>query len=277
VREISTDPDAAASSEPPPNVPDYWLGHPESLTKVAGENRFVWDLRYAAPPVLRHEYPISALYGNTPALPLGPLVTPGNYRVRLTANGKTFEQPLVVAMDPRVDVSSEALARQLDLETRIIGLVATSYQSYRNALLLRQTVVSDRKELERRAEKHPENDPATQAIVALKEFEEKATRMQGSETGFGAGGGGGRGARPAPAFAALNRNLGSLANLVDGQDADPTPVMVTAYEGYCTELATLARNWNDLMKTDLANLNGELAKHGLSPVAAAPVSVPECK
>ncbi len=95
VRQYSTKAEEA-EKEPPPNVPDYWVGHPDPLTKSAGMNRFVWDLRYAAPPVLRHEYPISALYQNTPGLPLGAMVTPGNYKVRLTVNGRTFEQPLVV-------------------------------------------------------------------------------------------------------------------------------------------------------------------------------------
>jgi len=268
VRELSTKPEEAAA-EPPPNVPDYWLGHPEQLTKGAGQNRFVWDMRYAAPPVLRHEYPISALYGNTPALPLGAIVTPGNYKVRLTVNGKTFEQPLTVAMDPRVDVSNEALQQQLSLETHVIDLVAASYESYKKAVGLRQTLAGDQKELEKRS--------ATETLAALKAFDQKAAAMQGAEGGFGGGGGGGRGGRQAPAFAALNRNLGSLANVVDGQDAAPTPVMQTAYEGYCAEMATLAKSWNELMKTDLANLNGELAKQGLSSVAAAPVAVPECK
>jgi hypothetical protein len=94
---------------------------------------------------------------------------------------------------------------------------------------------------------------------------------------FGGGGGGGRGGRQTPAFATLNRSLGSLENIVDGQDAAPTPAMDTAYKGACADLITAANQWNELMKTDLANLNGELVKQGLSSVAAAPVAVPECK
>ena len=268
VRELSTSDDLELK-EPPPNVPDYWLGHPEKLTKNAGQNRYVWDLRYAAPPVLRHEDPISALYGNTPALPVGAIVTPGNYSVRLTVNGKTYQQPLVVAMDPRVDVSGAALAQQLDLETKVIDLVATSYESYKKASVLRQALAGDQKELEKNS--------ATAAIAALKEFDQKAARLQGADGGGFGGGGGGRGARQAPAFAALNRSLGSLANVVDGQDAAPTPAMETAYTGTCAELATAAKGWNDLMKTDLANLNGELGKAGLSPLAAVPVPIPVCK
>ena len=53
--------------------------------------------------------------------------------------------------------------------------------------------------------------------------------------------------------------------------------METAYTGTCAELATAAKGWNDLMKTDLANLNGELGKAGLSPLAAVPVPIPVCK
>ncbi len=75
----------------------------------------------------------------------------------------------------------------------------------------------------------------------------------------------------------MNRSIGSLASVVDGQDAAPTPVMQTAYEGYCRELASAAQGWNELMKTDLANLNGELARQGLGAIAAAPVAVPACQ
>ena len=269
VRQFSTKPQADGLPEPPLNVPDYWVGHPEQLTKSRGHNRFVWDLRYSAPPVLRHEYAISALYGNTPGLPLGAIVTPGSYRVKLTANGKTLEQTLTVAMDPRVDVSHDALAHQLQLETNVIDLVAQSYEDYRKALKLRETLDGYRKEIEKRS------GAEGAAMKTLSDFDGKATRIQGSDAG--PGGGGGRGGRQNPAFAALNRSLGSLASVVDGQDAEPTPAMQAAYEGYCKELATAAQNWNDLLKTDLPALNAELTKAGLSPVPAAPVAPPACK
>jgi photosystem II stability/assembly factor-like uncharacterized protein len=264
VRQYSTKPEPA-STEPPPNVPDYWLGHPEPLTRNSGMNRFVWDLRYSPPPVLRHEYPISALYQNTPGLPLGAIVTPGTYRVRLQVNGHSYEQPLTVAMDPRVDVSNESLTRQLDLESKIIDLVAVSYDFYHKALLVRQTLAGDQKELE----KHP-----GAALATLKDFDQKAMRLQGSDTGFG---GGARFGRQAPAFAPANRNLGSLATIVDSQDAAPTPAMQSAYEQYCHDLAAAAQGWNTLMKDDLPGVNGELEKQGVGPIATVPLAVPACR
>ena len=253
--------------EPPLNVPDYWVYRPEPLTRNAGMNRFVWDMRYAAPPVLRHDYPISALYQGTPGLPLGAMVTPGTYQVKLTVNGKTYEQPLKVSLDPRVDVTPAALSEQLSLESKIIDLVAASYDYYKKAAAMRQALAGDQKELEKR-------NAAGTGATALKDFDEKAGRLQGSDAGFG---GGGRGGRGTPAFAALNRNLGSLASVIDGQDAAPTPAMQTAYEEHCKELATAVTSWNALMKTDLSNVNGELAKAGLSPVSAALLAVPACQ
>ena len=266
VREYSTKPEPA-STEPPPNVPEYWLAHPEPLTKNRGQNRFVWDLRYAPPPVLRHEYPISALYQNTPGLPLGAIVTPGRYTVRLTVNGRTFEQPLEVAMDPRVDVTPDALNDQLTLERNILDLVASSFDFYKKAVALRQTLAADQKQIER-------NSGGDAAITAIKDFDRKAQRVQGAEGGFG---GGGRGGRQQPAFATLNRSIGSLASIVDGQDAAPTPVMQSAYEGYCRDLVTAVESWNQLMKADLANLNGELARQKVAALQAAPLTAPSCK
>ncbi len=268
VRQYSSKPEAL-STEPRPNVPDYWLAHPEPLTRDSGMNRFVWDLRYSAPPVLRHEYPISALYQGTPGLPLGALVTPGTYRVKLQVNGRTYEQPLTVALDPRVDVSTAALVQQLDLESKILDLVAQSYEFYHKALLVRQTLAGDQKELEKHA------DRASSAMSAVKEFDQKAMRLQGSDTGFG--GGGGRGGRQAPAFAPLNRNLGSLASIVDGQDAAPTPAMQSAYEEYCRDLASAAQGWNTLIRNELPGVNGELEKQRVGAVAATPMQVPSCK
>ncbi len=262
VRQFSSKPEPE-STEPPPNVPDYWVGHPQALAKNAGMNRFVWDLRYASPPALRHEYSISALYGNTPGEPLGPLALPGNYKVRLTVNGKSFEQPLEVGMDPRVDVSSTALAQQLELQKKVIDLVAASYEFYHQASLLRQAVAVGEKKIAKQ-------EQAKAAVEALKAFDDKALKLQGTDT---AGGGGGAFGKPKPTFALLNREFGSLASTIDGADAAPTPAMETAYGDYCRDLTTVANNWNELLKSDLANVNDQLAKQRLAALPAIPVSM----
>lgn len=79
-----------------------------------GLNRFVWDLRYdeanRVPAYFLWEYNEGAK---------GPLALPGNYQVRLTANGKTLTAPLEVKIDPRVTVSQADLEKQFKLEMNV--------------------------------------------------------------------------------------------------------------------------------------------------------------
>jgi photosystem II stability/assembly factor-like uncharacterized protein len=106
---------SADEPEPPlegQNVPDYWPRPPQVLSAEPGLHRFVWDLHYPRPAVLRFGYPIAAIAGNTPVAPAGPWVLPGHYTVRLTVNGETYEQPLVVQLDPRVNTPIAELERQ---------------------------------------------------------------------------------------------------------------------------------------------------------------------
>jgi hypothetical protein len=46
--------------------------------------------RYSPPQVLAHDYPISAIYGDTPRTPLGPRGSARTYTVRLSADGQRY-------------------------------------------------------------------------------------------------------------------------------------------------------------------------------------------
>lgn len=90
-------------------------------------HRFVWDLHYPAPGAVRHEYPISAIYGDTPRYPLGPAVLPGEYTVKLTAGGQTVTAPLTIKMDPRVKTPEAGLRRQFELAMQVTDAMNRSY------------------------------------------------------------------------------------------------------------------------------------------------------
>jgi len=100
------------------DIPTYWIRPPQALSVAAGAHRFVWDLHYLPPEGARRIYPMTAIYRDTPSRPLGPWVLPGAYTVKLTANGQTYTQPLVVKMDPRVKTSPEDLAQKFALALR---------------------------------------------------------------------------------------------------------------------------------------------------------------
>jgi hypothetical protein len=93
-----------------------WLPHPEVLTAPAGHNRFGLGLRLPRPSATSHTYSSNVVpLQGAEAEPAGPLVVPGVYLVRLTLQGASETQPLVVSLDPRVRVTSMALRTQLAL------------------------------------------------------------------------------------------------------------------------------------------------------------------
>src|SRR5260370_12559328 len=80
----------------------------EHIPAKAGLNRFTWDLRYEVPAKI----PLAVYDGGDP---IGPLVLPGAYQVRLTAAGKSQTAPFEVKMDPRVQTTADDLRKQFEL------------------------------------------------------------------------------------------------------------------------------------------------------------------
>jgi hypothetical protein len=101
------------------NVPRYWIRPTWTLSAEPGLHRFVWDLHWAPPTVDSYSYPISAVAQNTWKEPRGPWAHPGRYTVRLTANGESRTQPLVIKMDPRVKTPAEGLLQQFTLSMQL--------------------------------------------------------------------------------------------------------------------------------------------------------------
>src|SRR2546426_1690999 len=80
VRRYSSE-DAPAKVDPNSlDIPMYWIHPAEPLSAKAGMHRFVWDLRYSAPPGMRGRRGSSA----------GALTLPGAYTVKLTVAGHSF-------------------------------------------------------------------------------------------------------------------------------------------------------------------------------------------
>ncbi|HMF56021.1 MAG TPA: hypothetical protein VK619_06655, partial [Pyrinomonadaceae bacterium] len=111
--------DPVPQIDPALSIPAYWVRPPQMISAEPGMHRFVWDMHYAPVPGADAEYPISAVYRNTAPQPTSPWVMPGNYAVVLTANGRSYTEPLVIKMDPRVKIPTAYLARQFDLSKQL--------------------------------------------------------------------------------------------------------------------------------------------------------------
>jgi photosystem II stability/assembly factor-like uncharacterized protein len=112
-----------SSAEPPAPLPDpatnaplplYWYRKPMALLATAGMHRFTWDVHYQPLPVGGGGrggggLPIAAVPYDTVPAPGTPWVAPGQYTVKLTANGATSSQPITVKPDPRVKTAALAM------------------------------------------------------------------------------------------------------------------------------------------------------------------------
>ena len=101
------------------NVPWYWIRPQRALPKTAGMHRWTWDLHYTPLANVKTTYPIAAVPHDTAPDPTSPYAMPGTYTVRLTADGKTMTQPLVLQMDPRVKTPAADLQKQFDLSMQV--------------------------------------------------------------------------------------------------------------------------------------------------------------
>lgn len=122
VNHFSSDDKAEALDSTTMRHPTYWIRPFKGLSTKKGHQRFVWNLRYKNPRGANRGLAIAAVQYNTESSPVGPFVAPGTYKVQLRVNGQLLEQNLTVLLDPRSEMSANALQLQTNL----------SMQSYRN-------------------------------------------------------------------------------------------------------------------------------------------------
>ncbi len=193
------------------NVPYYWIRPTPVLSAAAGLHRFVWDLHYPPPPGASPGYPISATPGDTEPEPKGPWVVPGTYTVKLTANGKSYTQPLLVKMDPRVKSGALALQQQFTLAKRVYDALANIQDTLPRLAAAREQAQA------------AGNSDRAQKLQAL------AGASGGRGRGGGGGGGRGRGGSSMPAsLSAVSAQLSALYGSTQEGSALPPAQTVAA-------------------------------------------------
>jgi photosystem II stability/assembly factor-like uncharacterized protein len=252
VRRYSSD-DPVPPSDPALAIPQYWVRPPRTLSNTAGMHRFTWDMHYAPAPGARPQYPMQAVYRDTAPAPTSPWVLPGEYSVNLTVDGKTYSQPLIVKMDPRVKTTPAGLMQQF----------TTAKQIYEDVLADAATAEQIRAV---RAQLAKLKDGATSEVAqAIAGFDQKAEALAGREAGFGRGPAATAGA-PQDTLTSVRGGLNTLLNQVEEADVEPTAQAVAAAAERHKALATLLAGWSEMKGRDLADLNAQLRKANLPEV-----------
>jgi hypothetical protein len=230
--------------------PSYWFRPPQQLSTKAGMRRFVWDLHYAPPAGFPRSYPISAIYRDTPTVPLGPTVLPGQYAITLTIDGKSYTEQLTVKIDPRVATTIEGLAKMFEVSFGSWEAIARIRGHQADVNKLRSQLQT----LKERAGQQALRD----AIEAL---DKKAAALDGASGGAGRAGGGEQ------SFARLATEFNTVMGIAEGADVEPTTQAVAAYRQLLSSLGELTASWSEIKTRDLDDLNKKLLQANLQPVS----------
>jgi hypothetical protein len=211
-------------------------------------HRWVWDLHYSTPNAPRYDYPISAVPGDTPRVPQGPLALPGQYTVKLTANGHSYSEPLTIKRDPRVKTPDAGLAQMFQMEARLASMMTEGTRMLAEA----RSAHDPLQKLAAQA-----NGPVVDAIAAL---QKKVAAVLGGEDGPRGGG------SATPTIAGINGAIRGLYGEVDRADATPTSAQQSAMTETEKGFAEVKKQWAALKETDLHALNQQLRKANLPEV-----------
>ena len=214
-----------------------WLKPVSALSGAAGSHRFVWDLRYPRPRAVAYNYGINAsTVSGTAIVPQGHLVAPGEYKVSLMLNGRTYEQPLTVAADPRVPVDDSQIQAALQFSRALDAALERVWQAYAEVRALRR-----------------ELEPWHERSLARMSRDLRAKTNDLTE---------GDGERTLN-LSAISEALVDIATDVEGTDRAPTAAQKAAFEETLRRADWALQRWRALRQHEIAKFNENLRHAGL--------------
>jgi photosystem II stability/assembly factor-like uncharacterized protein len=238
-------PDPATST-----IPLYWYRPLAPLSASAGMHRFTWDVHYqpldGGGRLGGPNLPIAAIGRNTIAAPTTPWVNPGQFTVKLTVNGKTYSQPIVVKPDPRVKTPALAMQQVYSLSKALYYGAIDVQAAARQARALRDQIAAQ---------------PAASSTAVAESLASLGRKIDALV-----------GAAPAAAdtLTGASAGLDGVMNILQGADVPPTTVQLKAIATARTAAAAAMTKWAAMRTVDLPAANAKLAAAGLPPVSITP-------
>ena len=225
----------------------------DKLDIAAGMHRVNWNLRYPVPADIDGGSAYDERY------PRGIMALPGNYTVKLTVDGKTYTQPLMVVNDPRSKVPQTDLAAEYKLATTLMDAVARDHQAVDQILQLRAQL----KQLRQRLAGNPNAKPI---LTAMDDLDHKAGVIENVLYQSHA-----KTNEELLNFPTeLNSKIAYLEDEVDFGDGALTAQFQQMARQYLQELGQQIESWRRLQKNELAALNRQMEQNHIPVLYVAP-------
>jgi photosystem II stability/assembly factor-like uncharacterized protein len=217
---------------------------PPGPTRTVGLNTFTWDGAHT-PAVT---FPGMILWGGSTN---GPPAAPGRYQVRLTADGKTVSQPLVVRRNPwRAASDADLIAQQT------LALQLRDKLSEANASIVQirdvKTQVTDRLTKSNDEKLKTTGDKLSNNLSDVEDDIYQVKNQSGQD--------------PLNYPIKVNNRLASLLGVVTRAEGRPNAQLYSIFNDLKTELKVETDRLQKVMLTDLPAFNAELRRLGLTTI-----------
>jgi photosystem II stability/assembly factor-like uncharacterized protein len=247
----------SSKTEKPAGAEDEFaafFGRGATLSAKAGLNRFEWDERYEPPSSV----PGAVSWGGRP---IGPRAVPGNYQVKLTVSGKSYTAPLTIENDPRVQVSTEDLQKQLDFSLQIREAVTQAHDTVNQIRQLHAQLAA--------LEKHLAGNEKTKAVAdAAKDLDKKFTAVEEALIQVKSK----SGEDPLNFPIMIADQIMALAGTVESADAAPTQSSRDVFDYLNKQLDAQLAAYRALKDKDLADLNKKIRSEDIPAISVAPAA-----
>ncbi len=214
------------------------------ITAHPGMNSFQWPMFYPSGEKM--------VDSNFHGRPKGPLATPGQYEVRLSANGIDLTQSFQLLKDPRVTTSDADLAEQFELGHRIqskLSEIVVAVNTIRN-LKQQLTAWGDRLEDHNGFAKSCETVAASladvEAALVQAEFTSSGDTLNHRQMIF--------------------EKLSGLAPVVSSADKPPTQQSYEVYDKLAGQADDQLSRLDTILHGELADLNRSLSQRNVGPI-----------
>ncbi|HYY68323.1 MAG TPA: hypothetical protein VE734_01205 [Terriglobales bacterium] len=236
--------------ETPPEWPD--LRKPETrIPAEAGMNRFTWDMRAESPVRVPGE--VLGEYKSR-----GPIVPPGTYSVRLTADGKSRTAALELKPDPRVKLDPAAIAKEYELELKIRDRLSELHQAINQ---IRST------RIQLRALSRLSDEPRFKPVLtSAQQIDHKMSPVEGEMLQV----------KVKSSESSLNyptmidERLHSLAGTVESADTAPTQQSYAVFEELSQQLDAQLGKWKQIVAQDIPALNDAIRAENVPVIYLGP-------
>ena len=240
--------------EQPPEWPDQ-VQPIKTIPAKEGMNRFAWDLRYDDPV----QTPGAFYAGSGPR---GSLALPGDYQVRLTANGKTETATLHLAIDPRVKDMESGMRRSFELSMTVNERISQLHQAINEIRETQSQIASLHKRFADNERLKPALASADEMETKMSAIEEKLiqVKMKSSEGNL---------VYPNQ----LNEEFDTFSRVIES-DAAPTEPQLEVFKMLDGRLEEELKNWAQLKNEDVPKINELIKQADIPALTVAATATP---